>query len=111
AWSPAWKSARPRRCWLPAATRRTSSAGGIFFALGATGVGLPGWHAARHLWRAVNPKRRKVSVLSDGAAEPDFAKGDCVALKGTGEEDPTSGAATSGEDRAYFLIALSGPSG
>jgi hypothetical protein len=49
--------------------------------------------------------------MSDGAAEPEFEKGDCVAIKGTGEEGPTSDAATSGDDRASFLLALSRPPG
>jgi hypothetical protein len=81
--------------------------GGILFALRAAGVGLQGWHAVKELRGAVNSERRKVSVLSDGAAEPDFEKGDCVAIKGTGEEGPTSGAATSGEAR--FLSACLEP--
>ena len=85
--------------------------GGILFALGATGVGPRGWHAVKRLRGAINPERRNLRVLSGGAAEPDLEKGDGVAIKGTGEEGPTRGAATRGEDRVYFLLALSRPPG
>jgi hypothetical protein len=81
--------------------------GGIPFTLRAAGVGMQGWYAAKRLRGAVNPERRKMSVMSGGAAEPDFENGDCVAIKGTGEEGPTSGAATSGEAR--FLSACLEP--